>query len=110
MVGRLARSAFVAAAMCIGAAPAIAGPDPTRNITPELAAAAAAGDPDAAATVAAAKEAGVIAEQGLSIDAEIDVARVEGRVQDSALKKVGEIVQGHPEEAAAIVRQWLYSD
>ena len=94
----------------IGAAPAIAGPDPTRNITPELAAAAAAGDPDAAATVAAAKEAGVIAEQGLSIDAEIDVARVEGRVQDSALKKVGEIVQGHPEEAAAIVRQWLYSD
>ena len=94
----------------IGAAPAIAGPDPTRNITPELAAAAAAGDPDAAATVAAAKEAGVISEQGLSIDAEIDVARVEGRVQDSALKKVGEIVQGHPEEAAAIVRQWLYSD
>ena len=52
----------------------------------------------------------MIAEQGLSIDAEIDVARVEGRVQDSALKKVGEIVQGHPEEAAAIVRQWLYSD
>lgn len=46
----------------------------------------------------------------LKIDAQIDVASVEGRVKESALKKVGDIVSRHPEESAAIVRQWLYSD
>ena len=44
------------------------------------------------------------------IDSQIDVASVEGRVQDSALKKVGDIVSNHPDEAASIVRGWLYSD
>lgn len=45
-----------------------------------------------------------------SIDSEIDVAQVEGKVQDSALKKVGDIVVRHPDEAASIVRTWLYAD
>lgn len=38
----------------------------------------------------------------------IDIARVEGRVQASAARKIGEIVEKHPEEALAIVRNWLY--
>ncbi|MCK5575080.1 MAG: flagellar M-ring protein FliF [Sphingomonadales bacterium] len=47
---------------------------------------------------------------GVPIEQMIDVAQVEGKVQDSAMKKVGDIVTRHPEEAAAIVRQWMYSD
>jgi flagellar M-ring protein FliF len=37
----------------------------------------------------------------------IDIDRVEGRVKASSVKKVGEIVQKHPEEALAIVRNWM---
>jgi flagellar M-ring protein FliF len=38
----------------------------------------------------------------------IDIDRVEGRVKASSVKKVGEIVEKHPEEALAIVRSWMY--
>ncbi len=38
----------------------------------------------------------------------IDVARIEGQVKASSLKKIGEIVEGHPEEAVAIMRNWLF--
>jgi flagellar M-ring protein FliF len=40
----------------------------------------------------------------------IDIDRVEGRVKASSVKKVGEIVQKHPEEALAIVRNWMYQE
>lgn len=39
----------------------------------------------------------------------IDLAMVEGQVQESAVKQVGEIVQNHPEETVAILRNWLHS-
>lgn len=39
----------------------------------------------------------------------IDIAQVEGQVKESSVKKVGEIVQTHPEEAVAIMRNWMYS-
>jgi len=38
----------------------------------------------------------------------IDIKRVEGRVRASSLKRVGEIVEKHPEETLAIVRSWLH--
>ena len=38
----------------------------------------------------------------------IDIDRVEGRVKASSVKKVGEIVDKHPEEALVIVRSWMY--
>jgi flagellar M-ring protein FliF len=38
----------------------------------------------------------------------IDIGQVEGRVAASSIKKVGEIVEKHPEEAVAIVRSWMY--
>jgi len=38
----------------------------------------------------------------------IDIDRVEGRVKASSVKKVGEIIGKHPEEALAIVRSWMY--
>ena len=49
-----------------------------------------------------------IAQQPGAIDSAIDVAAVEGKIQATALKKVGELVERHPEESAAVVRGWLY--
>lgn len=40
----------------------------------------------------------------------IDVERVEGRVRASSLKRVGEIIEKHPEESLAIVRNWLHGE
>lgn len=40
----------------------------------------------------------------------IDISRVEGRVKASSLRKVGEIVEKHPEEAVGILRNWIYSE
>jgi flagellar M-ring protein FliF len=40
----------------------------------------------------------------------IDISRVEGRVKASSVRKVGEIVEKHPEEAVAILRNWIYQE
>jgi len=40
----------------------------------------------------------------------IDIDRVEGRVKASSVKKVGEIVDKHPEEALSIIRSWMYQE
>jgi len=40
----------------------------------------------------------------------IDIDRVEGRVKSSSVKKVGEIVEKHPEEALSIIRNWMYQE
>ncbi len=38
----------------------------------------------------------------------IDLNKVEGRVKASSVRKIGEIVDKHPEEAVSIIRTWLY--
>jgi flagellar M-ring protein FliF len=38
----------------------------------------------------------------------IDVQRIDGQVRESSIKKVGEVVDAHPEEALAILRTWLH--
>jgi flagellar M-ring protein FliF len=38
----------------------------------------------------------------------IDISRIDGQVRDSSIKKVGEVVSSHPEEALAIIRTWLH--
>jgi flagellar M-ring protein FliF len=38
----------------------------------------------------------------------IDIQRIEGQVRESSIRKVGEVVQSHPEEALAILRTWLH--
>jgi flagellar M-ring protein FliF len=38
----------------------------------------------------------------------IDTSRIEGQVRESAIRKVGEVVDSHPEEALAIIRTWLH--
>lgn len=47
---------------------------------------------------------------GEELDQMIDINRVEGRVRASSLRKVGEIVDKHPEEAVSIIRNWLYQE
>jgi flagellar M-ring protein FliF len=38
----------------------------------------------------------------------IDIARIDGQVRESSIRKVGEVVEAHPEEALAIIRTWLH--
>ncbi len=40
----------------------------------------------------------------------IDIARVEGQVRASTMRKVGELVEKHPEEAVSILRNWIYQE
>ena len=46
--------------------------------------------------------------RGNDIEKMIDIAQVDGQVSASSVKKVGEIVQRHPEEAVSIMRHWLH--
>jgi flagellar M-ring protein FliF len=41
-------------------------------------------------------------------DSMIDISRIEGQVRESSIRKVGEVVEAHPEEALAIIRTWLH--
>jgi flagellar M-ring protein FliF len=43
------------------------------------------------------------------VQAMIDISQVEGQVKESSIRKVGEIVAKHPDEATSITRQWLHS-
>jgi flagellar M-ring protein FliF len=49
-------------------------------------------------------------EENDDLDAMIDINQVSGRVRASSLKKVGDIVEKHPEEAGSIIRNWLYQE
>lgn len=38
----------------------------------------------------------------------IDVSQIDGQMRDSTVRKVGDVVQHHPDEAVSIVRSWLH--
>ncbi|MBM84832.1 MAG: flagellar M-ring protein FliF, partial [Rhodospirillaceae bacterium] len=89
--------------------------------SPEGAAALAAGDgtavaqltgPDAAAELGDENMAELLEgeEEESLLDQMIDINQVEGRVRASSMKKIGEIVEKHPEEAVAIIRNWMYTE
>ena len=40
----------------------------------------------------------------------IDIDQVEGRVKASSVKKVGEIIAKHPDEALSVIRSWMYTE
>jgi flagellar M-ring protein FliF len=42
------------------------------------------------------------------MDQRLDIARIEGQVKASSVKKVAEFVQNHPDESTAILRGWLH--
>ncbi|MBB4211633.1 flagellar M-ring protein FliF [Rhodothalassium salexigens DSM 2132] len=94
-------------------APRLAAPAAGAGLSSaELAARAASGDEEALAAFQQAQGGGetLPSTETRGIESQIDVAQIEGRVQESALKKVGDIVQNHPEESAAIVRNWIYGE
>ncbi|MBI5163511.1 MAG: flagellar M-ring protein FliF [Magnetospirillum sp.] len=83
------------------------GPDGRRMITgpdglpvPQLAGPGAPGMPAPA----------LGGEEEVIADELIDIDKVEGRVKASSIRKIGEIVDKHPEEALSIIRTWLYQE
>jgi flagellar M-ring protein FliF len=42
------------------------------------------------------------------IESKIDIARIEGQVKASSVKRVAEFVEKHPEESVSILRTWLH--
>jgi len=49
-----------------------------------------------------------IAAASSEIDQRIDIARIEGQVKASSVKRVSEFVEKHPEESVSILRTWLH--
>ena len=41
-------------------------------------------------------------------DPRIDIARIEGQVKTSSVKRVSEFVDNHPDESVSILRTWLH--
>jgi flagellar M-ring protein FliF len=42
------------------------------------------------------------------LDQKIDIARIEGQVKASSVKRVSEFVDKHPDESVSIIRSWLH--
>jgi len=53
---------------------------------------------------------GMLPDEMDTVDELIDIDKVEGRVKASSIRKIGEIVEKHPEEALSIIRAWMYAD
>jgi flagellar M-ring protein FliF len=79
-----------------GSAPS-AGALPTPSPGGETQGAPALAAPDASTTTPA-----------LTAGPTIDTSRIDGQVRESAIRKVGEVVEAHPDEALAIIRTWLH--
>ncbi len=45
---------------------------------------------------------------GADLEQRIDIARIEGQVKASSVKRVAEFVDNHPEESVALLRTWLH--
>jgi len=42
------------------------------------------------------------------MDQRLDIARIEGQVKASSVKKVADFVEKHPDESATILRSWVH--
>ena len=47
-------------------------------------------------------------QSGSDMDQRIDIARIEGQVKVSSVKRVAEFVEKHPDESVSILRSWLH--
>lgn len=45
---------------------------------------------------------------GAEMDSKLDIARIEGQVKASSVKRVAEFVDKHPEESVSLLRTWLH--
>ncbi|MEE8189456.1 MAG: flagellar basal-body MS-ring/collar protein FliF [Kiloniellales bacterium] len=77
------------------------------RLTDESAGRAALAAPENQGEIGAPTEDDVTADE---IEQMIDLNKVEGRVRASSIRKIGEIVDKHPDEAVAIIRSWLYQE
>jgi flagellar M-ring protein FliF len=75
-----------------------------------LLSAEAAGAPQLPGPVTAPVPIGLGEDDMEPMDELIDIEKVEGRVKASSLRKIGEIVDKHPDEALSIIRNWLYQE
>ncbi len=81
-----------------GMAPALAGPGAAGGGVPmAMGGAGMAGGPPGALS----------ADEDESM---INLSNIEGRVKASSLRKIGDIIDKHPEEAVSIMRTWMYQD
>jgi len=76
---------------------------PAGQSAPAIAQAASPAQPSVAQVSAAPAPAAIPRRESM-----IDVSQIEGQVRESAVRKIGDVVQAHPEEAMAIVRTWLH--
>jgi flagellar M-ring protein FliF len=83
--------------------PALVGPDGQQ--IPRL-----PGDPGTVVATRIGEEGGGQKNIANEIDQMIDLNQVEGRVRASSVKKIGEIIEKHPEEAVSIIRGWLHAE
>jgi flagellar M-ring protein FliF len=74
-----------------------------------------AGSGGAGMSLAGASMGGALAGPGQTLslagpgdDIGIDIARIEGQVRASSVKKVAEFVEKHPDESVSILRSWLH--
>jgi flagellar M-ring protein FliF len=74
------------------------GPEAKRTGAAALSAAAAAADPAAIAAPARESQAARM----------IELAKVNGQVQQQSLERIGELVKGNPVESVSVLRQWIY--
>lgn len=49
-----------------------------------------------------------IAQASSEIEQKIDIARIEGQVKASSIKRVSDFVERHPDESVSILRTWLH--
>jgi flagellar M-ring protein FliF len=89
------------------ARPLLKGAGPPPAVTPVLVGSSAAlPAPSASMAYDAAGEG--LALPAPDVDATIDIAKIEGQVRASSVKKVSEFVERHPEASISIIRNWLH--
>jgi len=55
-------------------------------------------------------EAGAMAASGSGDDVNLDITKIAGKVNESSVKKIAEVVESHPDESLQIIRAWLSED
>lgn len=93
-----------------GGAPQLGGPRPVAQLAHQAAGMAQLAGPDGPAQIGRDDGQALLAPPDPGEDQMIDIDRIEGQVRASSLRKLGELVDKHPEEAVSIVRSWMYQD
>jgi len=63
---------------------------------------------DASGNLVAAGGGPVLLPNASDMDQRLDIARIEGQVKASSVKKVADFVDAHPDESTSILRAWVH--